>query len=99
MKDFKFGDYVWYRHEGWQYLGMDEDGAIQVCRPVKGHPFNIIEFEQIYIGEDSEEVDQFYKDNGECLTEYCNRKGIPLPEQKQFEPKFTIKDYEHYINQ
>ena len=93
MKEFKFCEYVWYNGEGWQYLGMDEDGVIHVCRPVKGHPFNIIEFEQIYIGEESDEVDQFYSDNGESLTERCKRKGIPIPERKPPIPIFknTIK--------
>jgi hypothetical protein len=79
MKNFKFGDVCWYHGETWQYIGMDEDGVIHLCRPIKGHVFDIIEFEQVYIGDDSEDTDSFYKENGECFTEYCERKGIDVP--------------------
>jgi hypothetical protein len=77
MKNLKFGDYCYYKNEGWLYIGMDEDGTIHVCRPVKASAFNIIEFEQIYL--DNEDAEGFYRDNGECFTDYCKRKGIEVP--------------------
>jgi signal peptidase I len=70
MKDMHFGDYVWFEGQGYQYIGMDSDGTIQLCRPEIGNPFDIIEFEQVY----PEDVDQFFTDNGESLREKMVRK-------------------------
>ena len=60
MEEMIFGQFVWFEGEGWQYIGMDEDGAIQLCRPIRNHPFRIIEFNQV----DVDEFDKFYKENG-----------------------------------
>lgn len=84
MKTFRFGDICWYLGECWQYIGMDEDGVIHLCRPIKEHPFDIIEFEQVYIGEESEETDSWYKENGETFNENCKRKGIDVPSSSKY---------------
>lgn len=72
MKDLHFGDFVWLRGQGWKYLGMDEDGIIHLCRPLEKSCFNIIEFEQVY----AEELDEFFKSNGESMREWSERKAI-----------------------
>ncbi len=57
----KFGQYVWWKNEGWLFIGMDEDGAYMLTRPIHGHAFKIMEFEQVY--EDG--FFEFFKENGE----------------------------------
>lgn len=79
MRDLRLGDFCWFRGEGWIYLGMCEDGVVHLCRHVKGCRFGTIEFENVYIGEDGDDVDEFYSENGECFTEYCRRKDIDIP--------------------
>jgi|APSaa5957512622_1039677.scaffolds.fasta_scaffold103380_2 hypothetical protein len=60
MKNLKFGDFVWWNKEGWQYVGMDEDGALMLSRPVRGHPFHIIEVDLVYC----DEFGAFEEENG-----------------------------------
>ena len=61
MKDlFKNNEYVWWNNEGWLYLGMDEDGMTHLYRPLRGHPFHVIEFEQLGV----EDLEDFYSENG-----------------------------------
>jgi hypothetical protein len=57
----KANDYVWFNNEGWIYLGMDEDGCTHLYRPIKAHPFRLIEFNTVW----ADELEQFMKDNGE----------------------------------
>lgn len=40
---FHFGQFVWFSGESWLYQGMDEDGTIQLIRPIHKNPFQIIE--------------------------------------------------------
>ena len=61
MKELRFGDFVWHNEQAWQYLGMDSVGITHLCRPELGNPFNIIEFEQVYV----EDMDDFLEANGE----------------------------------
>lgn len=65
MNKLHFGQFVWNQKEGWIYLGMDEDGTIQLCRPMRSHPFQIIEFEWV------DEFDAFYRENG-IKNEFCS---------------------------
>jgi hypothetical protein len=80
--NFKMYQPVWYRDELWIYLGMTEDGAYVLFRPQKQDSFNLIEFEYIYATED-DDLDNFYKQNGEPFNAYCKRKGIELPKKKK----------------
>lgn len=79
MRELRAGDYVWYRGEGWIYLGMDGDGGINFYRPTECDCFGSIEFETMYPADDVDDYDQFCRDNGESLTESCRRKGIEVP--------------------
>lgn len=79
MKELRFGEFVWYRGNGWRYIGMDEDGTIHLCRPMEGICFDVVEFDQIYPADDSDDYDQFLQDNGESHSEYCKRKEIEVP--------------------
>ena len=65
MNNLIFGQFVWFGNEGWIYQGMDEDGTIQLVRPIHGHPFHIIESTQVY----TDEFDKFYKANGIKIKE------------------------------
>ncbi len=78
--EFSMYQPVWYRDELWIYLGMTEDGAYSLFRPKQNSCFGMIEFEEIYPSEE-DDLDNFYKQNGECFTDYCKRKGIELPIQ------------------
>jgi hypothetical protein len=60
MKEFKNNEYVWWNNEGWLYLGMDEDGITHLYRPLEGHPFYVIQFEQLGV----DDLEDFYSDNG-----------------------------------
>lgn len=55
-----FGDFVWYDKEGWIFIGMDEDGAYSLCRPIWEHPFKVMEYTQVFC----EDFDSFLKENG-----------------------------------
>ena len=77
MKELRFGDFVWYRKEGWQYVGISEDGAIVIIRPQHSTSYDIIDIEYVYVSEP--EYDEFAKENGETLSEFCKRKGIDIP--------------------
>ena len=78
--EFNFGDFVWWKGEGWQYIGMDEDATVHLCRPVRDHAFSCIEFEQVYLSDD-DDCDLFYRENGETISMKHRRKGT-LPESK-----------------
>lgn len=70
--NFKFGDYVWFKKEGWIFIGMDEEGSYNLCRPAYEHVFGIMEFEQVCV----EDFDDFFKENGEPFNKRMKRKGI-----------------------
>lgn len=79
MRDLRFGEFCWFKGEGWIYQGMVEDGNISLVRPMKAHPFNIIEHESVWMTED-DDYDSFCEENGESFTERCLRKGVKIPE-------------------
>ena len=66
MKEFKNNEYVWWNNEGWLYLGMDEDGMTHLYRPLEGHPFYVIQFEQLGV----EDLEDFYSENGRSKQTY-----------------------------
>jgi len=72
MEKLHFGQFVWNNKEGWTYLGMDEDGTIQLCRPIHRHPFQIIEFDQVYV----DEFDVFYRENGIKVKSSIKEAGL-----------------------
>lgn len=78
MNNLRFGDYCWFKGEGWIYEGMTEDGAISLVRPMKEHPFGLIEHESVCVSEDAD-YDNFCCENGEAFSERCKRKGIEVP--------------------
>lgn len=57
----KIGQFVWFNGQGWLYVGIgDEDGMLILARPLHNHPFQVLEFEQVY----AEDFERFYKENG-----------------------------------
>ena len=59
--NFKFGDYVWFNNEGWIYEGINEDGEYCLVRPIRNHPFHIVEHETV---SSINEINNFYEENG-----------------------------------
>lgn len=44
----QFGDIVKFRGKQWFFLGMDEDGALNMVRSEDEHAFNCVEFQQAW---------------------------------------------------
>lgn len=42
---------VYFEEKKWKMCGMDEDGMIVLCRQVDDHPYGIIEFENVFVGD------------------------------------------------
>jgi hypothetical protein len=45
---------------------MDEDGMTHLYRPLRGHPFHVIQFEQL----GAEDLEDFYSENGRSKQTY-----------------------------
>lgn len=74
MRKLRFGDYCWFRGEGWVYEGVTEEGIIGLVRPTQSDPFELIECMAVLIA-DEEDYDNFCQENGETVAEKRNRKG------------------------
>ena len=95
-------DYVWWNEEGWLYLGMDEDGITHLYRPMRLHPFKVLEFEQI----GAEDLEDFMKENGDrnksCVEsknvtdEMMKELGWEESDELKFDDTEVCEDYGEY---